>query len=146
MFNDIRRDGFCSGFGRFMAEPGRLDRIEGSHLRNMFLPKMSREGQKALRDNRHFVRGQLKHYGVQFEEREFSGNGTALMKKALQAGKCDRVPSHILELQEQMHVEWLNDCTLAQLSSHPEWIMDKVFLVFWSTRPYENHHCRWHSP
>lgn len=127
-YNDIRRDGFVSTFGRFLAEPGRMDRIEGSQLRSMFLPKFSREAQKALRDNGHFVRSQLKHYGVQFEEREFTGNGTILMKAALQAGKCDRVPGHIVTLREQMHEEWLSERTPGQLSSEPEWVMQKYFL------------------
>lgn len=127
-YNDIRRDGFTSGFGRFWAEPGHMDRIEGSQLRKMFLPKLSREGQKALRDNRNFVRSQLKHYGVHFEEREFSGNGTALLKAALQAGKCDQVPDHIVNLQNQMHEEWLSQRTPEQLSSDPEWVMQRYFL------------------
>ncbi|GIK05558.1 hypothetical protein Aspvir_009671 [Aspergillus viridinutans] len=127
-YNDIRRDGFVSEFGRFMADPGRMDRIEGSRLRSMFLPKLSREGQKALRDNPHFVRAQLKHYGVQFEEREFTGQGTALMKAALQAGKCDQVPDRIMTLQKQMHAEWISQRTPEQLSSEPDWVMQKYFL------------------
>ncbi|KAF7131075.1 hypothetical protein CNMCM5793_004062 [Aspergillus hiratsukae] len=127
-YNDIRRDGFVSAFGRFMAEPGRMDRIGGSLLRSMFLPKLSREGQKELRDNPHFVRAQLKHYGVQFEEREFTGQGTALMKAALQAGKCDQVPDHIMKLQQQMHAEWLSERTPEQLASQPDWVMQKYFL------------------
>lgn len=59
-YNDIRRDGFFSRAGRFMTEPDAQDRVEGSQLRSMFLPKLSRDGQKALRDNRNFVRSQLK--------------------------------------------------------------------------------------
>lgn len=126
--NDIHRDGFVSGFGRFMTESGRIDRIEGSQLRSMSLPKLSREGQKALRNSFHFVRSQLKHYGVQFEENEFSGNGTALMKAALLAGKCDRVPDHILKLQDQMHAEWISQRTPDQLSSDPDWVLQRYFL------------------
>ena len=87
-----------TGLGRFQAEPGPMDRVEGARLRSMSLPKLSREGQKAIGDNLSFVRCQLNHYGVQIEEKEFSGNGTALMKKVLQEGKCDQVPVHILEL------------------------------------------------
>jgi hypothetical protein len=82
-YNNIHRDGFVSAFGRFMADPGRMDRIEGSQLQSMFLPKLSREGQKALRDNPNFVRAQLKHYGVQFKESEFTSQGTVLIKVAL---------------------------------------------------------------
>ncbi len=47
-----------------------------------------------------FVRGQLKHYGVEFDEKEISGNGTHLIKKVLQAGKCDKVPDNIAELRK----------------------------------------------
>lgn len=50
----------------------------------MFLPKLSREGQKILRDCTDFVRSQLQHYGVPFEEDHLTGNRTQLMKKVLQ--------------------------------------------------------------
>lgn len=49
----------------------------------MFVPKFSREGHKAFRDNLSFVLYQLNHYEVQFEEKDFSGNGTGLMKNIL---------------------------------------------------------------
>jgi hypothetical protein len=73
------------------------------------------------------------HYGVTFQEKEFTGNGTLLLKKALQAGKCDQVPKHILELQERLHAEFLDRCSLAELSYHPDWTMEKYFLT--SGRP-----------
>lgn len=129
-YDDITRDGFACGFGRFYAQPGRVERVDGSSLRSMFLPKVTPEGRRKLNagysDN--FVRGQLKHYGVQFDESEISGNGTLLMKKVLQAGKCDKVPDHISELREQMHTEWLNKLTPEQLSSYPDWVMERYFL------------------
>lgn len=124
-----------TGLGRFQAEPGPMDRVEGARLRSMFLPKLSREGQKAIGDNLSFVRCQLNHYGVQIEEKEFSGNGTALMKKVLQEGKCDRVPGHILELQQKMHVEWLGQRTPAQLSTLPDYVIAKYFLSFGQPDP-----------
>ena len=127
-YSQIRRDGFISAFGRFMTEPGRMDRVEGSQLRRMYLPKLSREGQKELRYNSNFIRSQLQHYGVRFEEREFSGQGTALMKAALQARKCDQVPDHIINLQNQMHEEWLSASTLGVISAQPDWVMQKYFL------------------
>ncbi|KAK2756546.1 hypothetical protein FQN54_005439 [Arachnomyces sp. PD_36] len=126
--DDIVRDGFASAHDRFMALPGGLDRVEGHRLRSMFLPKISPAGQRALRDNSDFVRCQLKHYGVEFEERELTGNGTALLKAALQAGKCDRVPDYILELEKQMHAEWISKLTPEQLCSDPQWAMQKYFL------------------
>jgi hypothetical protein len=91
--------GFVIDKGRFLVEPGHLERIEARTLRRMFLPKLTREGAKALSENRHFVRCQLMHYGVQFEESECSDNGVKLLEKHLQAGKCDYVPMHILQLQ-----------------------------------------------
>jgi hypothetical protein len=128
--HDITRDGFACAFGRFFAEPGRVERVDGSSLRNMFLPKLTAKGRRQLNagysDN--FVRGQLKHYGVQFDESEISGNGTLLMKKVLQSGKCDKVPDHISELREQMHTEWLNKLTPEQLSNYPEWVIERYFL------------------
>ncbi|KAH8590158.1 hypothetical protein B0O99DRAFT_521816 [Bisporella sp. PMI_857] len=128
--SDITRDGFTCAYGRFYTQSGRVERVEGSSLRSMFLPKLTPEGRRQLdagySDN--FVRGQLKHYGVSFDESEISGNGTLLMKKVLQAGKCDKVPDHISELREQMHTEWLNKRTPEQLSSHPDWVMEKYFL------------------
>lgn len=128
--DEITRDGFACAYGRFYAQPGRVERVEGSSLRSMFLPKLTAEGRRQLNagysDN--FVRGQLKHYGVQFDESKISGNGTLLMKKVLQAGKCDKVPDHISELRERMHTEWLNQLTPEQLSSNPDWVIERYFL------------------
>lgn len=87
-------------------------------------------GRRQLDDDyfNNFVRGQLKHYGVQFDERNFSGKGAILMKKVLQAGKRDKVPDHIAELRDQMHTEWLNKCTPEELSNYPEFAMERYFL------------------
>lgn len=48
----------------------------------MFVPKLTREGARAL-DNRHFVATQLMHYGIEVDEKDFKGRGTALLKKAV---------------------------------------------------------------
>lgn len=128
--DDITRGGFACSYGRFYAEPGRVERVEGSSLRGMLLPKLTPQGRRTL-DQRYrdcFARGQLKHYGVPFDEHDISGNGTLLMKKVLQAGKCDTVPDQIAELREQMHAEWLNKLTPEKLSDHPEWVMERYSL------------------
>ncbi|KAI9371398.1 hypothetical protein BJX61DRAFT_548286 [Aspergillus egyptiacus] len=127
-FNEITRNGFSSAFGRFCTVPGQVDRVQGASLRRMFLPKVTPEGKKQLRDSSQFVRGQLQHYGVGFDERSLTGNGTLMLKQALQAGKCDAVPAHILALQEDMHREWLNRQSLEYLATDPEWVMDKYFM------------------
>jgi hypothetical protein len=78
-----------------------MERIEASDLRSMFLPTTSKVGEHMLHKNDHFVRCQMKHYGVDFKEREFSGDGSALMgREVLEEGRCDQVPSHILELEQ----------------------------------------------
>ncbi|TVY84675.1 hypothetical protein LSUE1_G000924 [Lachnellula suecica] len=107
----ITRDGFSCSYGRFCAEPGRVERVQGSSLQSMFLPSINAEGRKRLRESGYLVRGHLKHYGVQFDEKETSGNGTSLMKKGLLAGECDQVPEPLNKLREQMHTEWLESLT-----------------------------------
>lgn len=118
--------------GFFFVDPGHMGRIEGPTLRKMFLPKITREGQRAISQNSHFVRCQLKHYGVEFEEKEYSGNGTALLKEALQAGKCDQVPDLIHQLERQMYMEFINQRTADELADNPDWAMNKYFLSFGS--------------
>lgn len=128
--DDIVREGFSSSYGRFYAHPEHVERVEVTYLRSMFLPILNAEGRKGINDSYgdRFVRGQLKHYGVQFDKSEITGAGTLLMKKVLQAGKCDKVPDHITALRKQMHSEWLNKLTPERLSSNPEWVMDRYFL------------------
>ncbi|KAI1161256.1 hypothetical protein F5B18DRAFT_456596 [Nemania serpens] len=131
MLNDeITRDGFSYGFDGFCAEPGHVKFLAGSSLRQAFLPKTTAQGNKLIcKGGERFVRGQLKHYGVMFDESEFSGNGTALLQKVLQAGKCDEVHSRMSKLRAEMHAEWLAQLTPGELSGHPEWIMERYFLT-----------------
>ncbi|KAJ5361354.1 hypothetical protein N7541_002198 [Penicillium brevicompactum] len=128
MSDEIRRGNFSYDNGVLRAEPGHMARIEGPKLRDMFLPKLSTDATKALNQDPDFVRSQLTHYGVEFEEKEFNGKGTTLLKKAIQEGKCDEVPQSILDLQDEMYHEWLEACDPRQLRFCPEWIMDKYFL------------------
>ncbi|KAJ5721961.1 uncharacterized protein N7483_009895 [Penicillium malachiteum] len=116
----VSRDGFTSSYGRFLTERDRAERVDSATLRSMFLPKLTRLGQKALDDQRNFVRNQLQHYGVKFEERLFFGRGTPLMKQVLQDGRCDTVPPHILKLEEELHLERLNTQTLESLDRQPD--------------------------
>lgn len=124
---DITRDGFRCADGRFYAQ-GRVERIEGSHLRRIFLPRLTAEANLLIRDRRDFVRGQLQHYGVDYDESAFSGNGTVLLKKMLQAGRCDKVPAHIEALRAEMHAEWLEQQSEEDLSGSPSLIMEKYFV------------------
>lgn len=125
---NITRGGFQSSYGRFLTEKGRVERVDGASLRRMFLPNITPEGKKQLRDRHDFVRGQLQHYGVSFDESQFSGNGTMLLKRCLEAGKCDTVPPHILSLQEQMHCEWIETQDREYVAGDVDWVMDAYFL------------------
>jgi len=98
----IIRDGFESNYGRFyvvdvdsqarrFSRP-RVERIETPRLKDMFLPRLTPEANKMFRNHFEFVRCQLKHYGVEFDEGEFTGQGTGLMKKVLLAGKVSLFP------------------------------------------------------
>ncbi|RAL02278.1 uncharacterized protein BO80DRAFT_443588 [Aspergillus ibericus CBS 121593] len=49
--------------------------LDGSYCRHMFLAYLAPEGQSALWGDRDFVRGQVQHYAVPFDESQFSGNG-----------------------------------------------------------------------
>lgn len=64
---------------------------------------------------------------MEFDEKQFTGSGTALMKKLLQQGKYDKVPNDIIELQYNLPA-WLSQLTPAQLSSLPEYAMETYFL------------------
>ncbi|OJZ82668.1 hypothetical protein ASPFODRAFT_63855 [Aspergillus luchuensis CBS 106.47] len=135
--NAATRAGFTSSFGRFRTTRGGNERVDSFSLRKMFIPKLSREGQKILRDHTDFVRSQLQHYGVPFEEDQLSGNGTQLMKKVLQEGKCDYVPVHILALEEQLHQEWIAASDIEVLSSNPEWVIKKFLIRAGEPDPYQ---------
>ncbi|GLB11813.1 hypothetical protein AtubIFM57258_008683 [Aspergillus tubingensis] len=127
--NAATRDGFTSSFGQFRTKCGCNERVDSSSLRRMFLPKLSREGQKILRDRTDFVRSQLQHYGVPLEE--------DLMKKVLQEDKCDKVPVHILDLEGQLHQEWVAASDIEVLSSNPEWMIKKFFIKAGEPDPYQ---------
>lgn len=90
--SSIIRDCFESAFGRFFT-PGRLEQIEGLSLTALFLPALTSEANKPLHAHSDFARAQWQHYGVHYEEKEYSGQGTLLLKKVLRAGKV-RGPFH----------------------------------------------------
>jgi hypothetical protein len=83
---EISRDGFTYAFGNLYAR-GHIQRIDGDRLKEMFLPTMSEEAKTAVRSEFHFVRAQLQHYGIEFNQSGFSGNGVAVLKDALGVGK-----------------------------------------------------------
>ncbi|CAK9787236.1 hypothetical protein CC85DRAFT_285098 [Cutaneotrichosporon oleaginosum] len=121
----VTRDGFKSAHGRFTTL--KTERVDGSRLRELFLPTLTPEANKLLYENSYFVQAQLQHYGVTYAPSEFKGRGTNVLKKALQAGKCDEVPAHIVKLQAEMHTEWLATCSPEDLARQPTWAMERYF-------------------
>ncbi|KAI0478602.1 AT hook motif family protein [Xylariaceae sp. FL0804] len=89
---------------------------------------MTPQANKCLRDIRHFVPGQLKHYGVEYDPSQLKGNGTLLFKKLLAEGKFDKVPDHIQQLRYDMHMEWLAGLTLDEIAQEPQFAMERFFL------------------
>ncbi|KAK3687513.1 hypothetical protein B0T22DRAFT_510245 [Podospora appendiculata] len=124
---EVARDGFTCASGRFCAYG--MDRVEASDLKRMFFPKVTWEAQRLLRNHRdRFVPAQLKHYGVEYDQNELTGNGVDLLRKVLQAGLCDNVPDHIQKLKSEMHAEWLESRSIESIKGRPELIMEKCFL------------------
>ncbi|KAL4904900.1 hypothetical protein BDW74DRAFT_178473 [Aspergillus multicolor] len=133
--DDITRDGFRSAMARFQTTRGSADRVNGASLRSMFLAKMTPDPRRRTRDNSYFIRGQLQHYGVSFDADKVFSNGAALLKKALQEGKCDAVPAHIAALEEQLHREWLAKLPREELATDPDWVLGAYFVRLSDRQP-----------
>jgi len=91
---------------------------------------MTAAGIRAIRKEG-FVKSQLKHYGIQYDEREFTGNGVILLKKRLEAGQFDTVPASILDLEQQLRREWVGGRKLGDLvdtGSGPDELVNFYFL------------------
>lgn len=124
-YNWIQRDGFQFS-GLFLCYEG-VELMSGSDLRERFLPKITRGGQALLRRSSGFVKAQLRMYDIAYDDKEFTGQGTRLLQKVLQDGKCDRLPDHIATLREEMYIEWLKQLPHDVLSRSPEHIKDVYF-------------------
>lgn len=66
---------------------GGTDRLDGAELKALFLPVVTPEARKLMYNRSDFVAAQLKHYGVEYDKKEYTGNGVLLLKKVLKAGK-----------------------------------------------------------
>lgn len=94
------RKHFTSEHGRFLALPGKVERVDGAHLKAAFLPRLTQEGKRLVRKHQgnDFVRGQLMHYGIiaeyydeDSELLEVAGDGISLLQEALLAGKVSDI-------------------------------------------------------
>ncbi|KAI2472342.1 hypothetical protein F4781DRAFT_384241 [Annulohypoxylon bovei var. microspora] len=128
-YSPVAQDGFEFSHDRFLTHPSRAEREEPHFLRNMFLPKLTPEANKRLRDHGNFVSDQLKHYGVDYDKEKLTGNGTNLLKKLLKEGKLEKVPDHIKKLKSQLAVQWYDQLTLEEMAdTHKEQLIQKYFL------------------
>ncbi|KAI0156527.1 hypothetical protein GGR57DRAFT_511473 [Xylariaceae sp. FL1272] len=136
--NWIERDGFMFAYDKLFAKTYNPDTEDSFYvareapdvLRRMFFPTLSEEGK--LKIYRHtddsFVRSQLKHYGVDYEESEINRKGAVLMRKAIAAGKFQEVPAHLQEFERGMLYEYIQTCQPRQLSNKPDWVMQRYWL------------------
>ncbi|XDG08204.1 hypothetical protein ABKA04_007819 [Annulohypoxylon sp. FPYF3050] len=125
----VAKDGFEFAYDRFCTVGGRIERVELHTLRDMFLPKLTREAKRRLNESLKFVPSQLKHYGVNYDEGELTGNGTRLLQKMLREGKLGAVPGHIEELKSQLATQWYDQLTLKEMAdTHQKELIEKYFL------------------
>ncbi|KAK1832646.1 hypothetical protein QBC39DRAFT_65801 [Podospora conica] len=103
-------------------------REEGSHLRKLFLPLMTRAAKKLLRRCPDFVFNQFEHYNIEYDESEFAGSDVTQLKRALAAGKLDRVPPEMQEVENSMELNWLAALSPMHLAGNPELFVQKRFL------------------
>ncbi|KAI0380266.1 hypothetical protein F5Y04DRAFT_282030 [Hypomontagnella monticulosa] len=128
-FRAVHYDGFEFSFGRFFAYPGRVEYVESATLRKLFLPGVTQEAKELVRNNPYFVRGQLRHYGVSYDESELTGDGIDVFKAMLEEGELDVVPEDIQILRNQLSTLWYDQLTLEELGdSYPERLIRKCFL------------------
>jgi hypothetical protein len=119
--NSVFRDGFEFGFDRFYALPYRIDRVDAADLRRMFLPKLTPEAKKMLRESfGRVVPAQLKHYGIEFKEADLKGNGTNFQKTVIAAGK---VSGHARLIQDS-----INPCFVVSYPSFSPIVLSDLFL------------------
>jgi len=76
---------FESSYGRFTALG--VERVALGRLKAMFLPSLSVKGAEALRTHANFVRSQLMHRGLNFQEEDSIGRDIEVMKSALLTGR-----------------------------------------------------------
>ncbi|KAI1459884.1 hypothetical protein F4805DRAFT_455272 [Annulohypoxylon moriforme] len=128
-YDRVAQDGFEFAHNSFRTTSNHIEREEPHVLRNMFLPTLSLEGRRKLNDHHGYVRSQLEHYGVDYDEEEFTGQGINLLKKLLRQGKLDKVPDHIERLKSQLATRWYNQLTVAEMAdTYPEKFVEWYFL------------------
>ncbi|KAJ5626523.1 hypothetical protein N7528_003950 [Penicillium herquei] len=124
----VRRDGFESSWGQFRTDSGDYRLFGPGEFQSVFLPTPTPIGEQVLASG-DFVRTHLKFFGIEFDESDISGNGYEFLKTCIEAGKFDEISSHILKLQADLHQEWVDKCTLEDLVSFPDWLLQKFFLT-----------------
>ncbi|KAI8716144.1 hypothetical protein NCS52_00907400 [Fusarium sp. LHS14.1] len=102
--------GFTFSAERFKVTNGNVVRVKGSYLRALFNPAslpLRHEQEKAEKaaealSNKAFVAGQLKHYGIKFPSTGRLGAIRDVLRRAVDQGKCDRVPPFLRRVEETM--------------------------------------------
>lgn len=122
----LQRDAFEWSDGGLRV--GRVRRYSVDELEDMFIPRMTAEGKRVIRQNSGFVESQLKHYGISYDKNKFRGNGVDMLKEALEDGHFDSVPTEVLELEQQMRREDIRGRPLSELICSPGELIECHFL------------------
>ncbi|QDS74749.1 hypothetical protein FKW77_001230 [Venturia effusa] len=123
----VKRGEFEFGYDRF--EVHSIHCYSTQSLKQDFIPRLTPRGNKLLRDHSKFVRSQLIHYGVEFRDRDLTGNGTIFLKRALEAGLMDRVPEKIERMRKEMAEEWYAQLPVKDLApEYPTRFVKQYFL------------------
>ncbi|KAE9961978.1 hypothetical protein BLS_001044 [Venturia inaequalis] len=123
----IKRGKFELADERFEVDG--IPRYSTESLKRDFLPRLSPEANRLLRRHHNFVRSQLIHYGVEFNDKNLTGHGTRFLKKALEAGLMDRVPQDIEQMREEMRDEYFVKLPIQELAQeYPLRFVKQYFL------------------
>ncbi|KAI1262251.1 hypothetical protein F5Y18DRAFT_154372 [Xylariaceae sp. FL1019] len=136
--NWVEKDGFMYAYDTLFAKTYNpdtedsfyIERLAPDVLRRMFFPNLSEEGKEKIyryKDDS-FVRAQLKHYGVEYDESEITRKGAVLMRKAIAAGKFQDVPAHLKQFERNMLYDYIQTCQPIHLDDNPDWVMMRYWL------------------
>ncbi|KAL2678533.1 hypothetical protein Neosp_009281 [[Neocosmospora] mangrovei] len=103
-------NGFVLSAGSFKVNVGNVVRVSGPRLQALFNPtslRLKHEQERAAQaaevlSNEEFVAGQLKHYGIKFPRTGKLGAIRDILRRAVEQGKCDRVPPSVRQIEEAM--------------------------------------------
>ncbi|KAK8209397.1 hypothetical protein IWZ01DRAFT_317521 [Phyllosticta capitalensis] len=110
----LTRNGFQIRGRSFTTKDTRVERMDGSLMRNLLFPVKffhkedqiahAKKARKTL--TKEFLAAQLRFYGVHFRMSAKMAELRNLLEDAVESGKCDRVPDAVADLEQSMRREY----------------------------------------